>query len=295
MSLSLVALKKIFLNEKDPLKRAAIIFMISKIFFTDETANLLKLRTTCDEWEVFKKYLEEIKSKPEYLSIQIMFYQLQTENFFLFTVRNKALALDYGSVDNDMEVYTDGMKLDEILWREIKHDLRSLEQSEIDLKQLNSIREEAMKPFDKMFPEKDLLAQALTEFSTVKAFLTETKKPTEPVKVSRKEVSQACREFLKTSGGGSMYKEVEVEELEWNSDLEPTTSEISKISRRKRPKVAPKRIKAPASPCSSSSDSEAEKDFLRMNRSLGYHSQNVMKGIGAIENMSNKLKQCYGE
>lgn len=255
-------------------------------------ANVLKLKVTSDEWIVFSDFLNELKELPAYESIRIMFYHLFTENFFRFSLKNKALALDFGTPVNEIESQMDSNQ-DVMFWNEIRHDVRALEKTEVvDLIQLNVLREEAIKPFANMLPERSLLLEALNEFESIKQAIQE---PVEaaPSKVSRKQVNQACRNFLKSSGAGSMPREIEFEEVDWNSDEEfaITSRKLTKLKRSKHSEKS--KESNDRAHDSSNSDSDSEKDFKRMNRSMGYSSQNVMHGIGAAKHFSEKLKRCY--
>lgn len=259
-------------------------------------ANMLKLRIVSDEWNVFKEFIEKIKDKKEFESFKVMFFHLYSENFFRFTMKNKALALDYGTPDGEMETQA-GSNRDAIFWNDIRREVEVLDRSEVvDLMQLNALREEAIAPFKKMFPENSQLSEAFIEFEMLK---TAIEAPTEAAgssRVSRKEVSQACRDFLKTSGAGSALSQIEIEEIEWDSDLEDFEATSSRSSKKKRRKEAKrqKRAKQTRHHNASSSDSDSEKEFKKMNRTLGFCTQNVMKGIGAGI-FSDKLKQCYGK
>lgn len=68
--------------DKSILKRSAIIYLFCKLYFTDKTVSLLKLRVTNEEFIEFKAFVEIISKVPAYQTIQIMFWQLYVENFF---------------------------------------------------------------------------------------------------------------------------------------------------------------------------------------------------------------------
>lgn len=243
---------------------------------------------------MFSEFLDELKELPAYEKIRIMFYHLFTENFFRFSVKNKALALDFGTPENDFDSQMDSNQ-GTIFWNEIRKDLKTLENSDVvDLIQLNALREKAIEPFANMLPEKALLTEALNEFEAIKLAVQEPVQSA-PLKVSRKQVSESCRAFLKTSETGSMVQNIEIEEVEWNEDAEfvTTSKRRSKVRGRKRA-ANPKETKEQDQD-SSSSDSSSEKDFKRMNRTMGFSSQNVMYGIGAAKHFSEKLKNCYGK
>jgi Small nuclear RNA activating complex (SNAPc), subunit 1 len=291
-----VALKNKFLAEKSSMKRAGIIFLMSKIYFTDDMANMLKLRITNEEWIVFKEFIEKIKDKKEFEAFKIMFYHLFTENFFRFTMKNKVLALDFGTPDNEMETQVNSNN-DVKFWSELRREVEVLEKSEVvDLIQLNAAREEAIEPFKKMFPETSPLSEALDEFETLKTAIKAPLEKPAPSRVSRKEVSQACRDFLKSSGAGSVLSQIEIEEIEWDSDMEDFEATSSKSVKKKKRRDTKRQNKTKQTRLqdTSTSESDSEREFKKMNRNLGYSTQNVMKGIGAA-NFSDKLKQCYGK
>lgn len=274
-----------------------MVFLMCKIYFTDEIGNLLKLRVTHNEWIEFANFIDGFKLQSDYENTKIMFYHLVTESFFKFTMLNKALALDYGTVENETEAQIDADR-DGKFWQSIRRDVEVLEQTDVkELIQLNALREEAMRPYDNLFPEKKLLTEALDEFEAVKAAINEPIEASAGAsKVSRKEVNQACKDFLKSSGAVSYVQQFEIEEIEWDSDtdLEMSVAEISKRSKKtQKRQEKTKREKKPASDFSDS-DSGSEQNFKKMNRTMGYATQNVMLGIGAASNLSEKLKKCYG-
>lgn len=288
-----ISLKNKFLADDSTVKRAAIIFLLCKIFFTDDMANMLKLRIISDEWKVFAEFIEGIKYQKLYEPFLIMFYHLYTENLFKFTIKNKALALDYGTPENDMGSSADSAR-NAIFWSDIQNEIEVIEKSDlIDLMQLNNLKEQAIEPFKKMFPENSMLSDAFAEFKTLKTVITEPTVAAAPAKVSRKEVSQACRTFLKESGAGSAFSQVEIEEVEWESDLDDFEEMTHGRSKKRKEMKRRKKIKEAVKKESSSSDSDSEREFRKMNRTLGFTTQNVMKGIGAGI-FPDKLKEVYG-
>lgn len=288
----LTALKKLFIKlESSPLKRAALIFMFSKIYFTDDIAIILKLRITSDEWNVFKGYLNEIRPNPSYKTICVMFYQLFNQHFFRFTMKAKALAIDYGKPEvhssQKLEIYNNSTEFS----RDIRNEIEKLENVDVaDLHQLNALREEAMKPFEEMFPEKDLLTTTLKQFDAIKNMLKESTELTAP-KMSQKEVNKACEEFLKASSSGPSNQRIDLSEPSDESDYDFDETPM-KIRRTRSSKTKEKKKTEPAPPKQSDSESqESDKEFKNMKRRLGFRSQNVMKGIGVDNN--EKLKFYY--
>lgn len=290
----LIGLKNRFLSE-DPkchLKRGAIIFLLCKIYFTDDLANMMKLRITSDEWKTFMDYMEAIKELRGYETVRVMFYHLSTESFFKLTVKNKTLALEYGSPQTEMNPQIDSSQ-NIIFWNEIRDEIRLLEKSEIvDLRNLNVVKEEAFRPFEKMFPERGLLTDTLHEFDMLKKFFHEPNEPA-PSRITQKLVSQACRDFLTTDGKCSGLQ-MNLEEVDSDEDSAETSTTEKKSMKSEKQKYGAKLKDHKDFERDSSSDSCSEKDYRRMIRSLGYHSQNVMQGIGAHNFFSDKLKKCYG-
>lgn len=259
--------------------------MLCKIYFTDDIANQLKLRITCDEWEEFKCFNSDIKDLQEYEIIKIIFYQLFTEGFFNITMRNKRLALDYGSpIEDDIPVYGDQ---NQVFWNEIREEIQLLEKTDVaELKQLNEIRQNASLPFKGIFPEQNLLSQALQEFDAVKDLIqaSQTSK-SPPPKVSKMKTKKISSKF--SSAKSSVIFKNEDIKIENDSESEITSPETKK-RRQQRKGVTVKQETS-----GHSSSSEGEEDFRRMRRTMGCESQNVMKGIGASENISDKLKKAY--
>jgi len=123
------ALKIKFLKEEERLKKAALLFLLCKILFTDDTANMLCIRITNDEWSGFRSFIDDIKELPAYKLILLMCYNLFNEGFLRFTIKTKPLALDYGQPEtrhNDLEVTRGVALLMEIENTIDEHDLTSL-------------------------------------------------------------------------------------------------------------------------------------------------------------------------
>lgn len=278
------------MSEVSLIKRAAIVFLWSKLYFTDDVGNVIKLRIIGEEWTVLSNFIEAIKQDPQFVAIRVMFYHLFTEKFFRFTVKNKALALDFGTPDSEEKLISDNRET--VFWSDIRREIEILENTGVvELTQLNSIREEAIKPFANMFPEQQLLKEALKDFDELKLII----QPTETQvgeKVTRRKMSQACRNFLKKSGVSSHMKHIDLEEVlsENESELNVASTSKKAASKRKLPQRKPKEKLSGNELLSSESDGEEE--FKKMNRSIGYTTQNVMRGIGAVS-FPNKLKKCY--
>lgn len=247
------------------------------------------LRVSSDEWKVFDEYIDRLKDLEEYQTIRIMFYHLFTENFFKLTVKVQVLALEFGNPSNDTKSQLDSTQ-ENIFWNNIRNEISNLENNEIvDLINLNTIRKEAIKPYEAMFPEKGLLEEALNEFEMVKQLdqkPRDVQKP--PTRITQKEVSQACRDFLNVS---SAARQMQIQQINLDEDSQPSSSKKPKGSKNR--KEEKRKTVEELELNSSDSDSDSEKEFKRMNRSLGYNSQNVMQGIGASKHFSEKLKKCY--
>lgn len=279
-------------SQETNLRRAAIIFLICKIYFTDDIGNVVKLRITNDEWNVFVEFINSVKHQPEYLNARIMFYYLFVEHFFKFTVKNKALALDYGIVEDEKGAQPDA-NADSTFWDSISKEIKAVERNEIaGLLELDKLRDEAMAPFEMLLPERPSLHEAFDEFKMLQEVVL--RPSTEmPQKATRKQVSEACRKFLKNPGPGATYHvESQSEDIEMDSDTEAGI-EKKKTKRTKRKKAGTSK-EMKKQPESSSSESENERNFNRMVRSLGFNNQNVMRAIGT-ETFSEKLKRCYGK
>lgn len=286
---ALVGLKKKFLQEGSRIKRSAIVFLLSKIYFTDDMANTLKLRITVEEWSSFKDFMWEIKPLPEFDCIRIMLFHLFTENCFRFTMKNKSLALDYGAPDDGNETCADPNQNAQF-WLDVEREIEILQRTDVvELTQLNALREEAIKPFQEMFPERGLLSEALNNFDVIKSCVASAPAPAAaPAKVSRKEVNQACKEFLKASGAGSYVRQIEIDEIDSDSFYEPPErSQTSKKGRKKKEAAGTQKVKVEPDD-SDSSDYDGDRDFSR-------HHQSFLKGAAAAGNFTDKLKRCYGK
>lgn len=238
IDLTLIALKKKFIDEKSNLKRAGLIFLISKIYFTDEIAISLKLRIEQDEWNVFKAYIKEIRNDIEYQNICLVFFQLFTENFFKFTLKNTQMALDNCS-QLRAQVYS---KYDDILssstpfWTSIENKIKCLDQVNVaELKQLSDIKEEEVEVFDAILPEKVYIDKVFEEFSALKTYLDKSKQNKKPV--SRKEMTAACRDYLKSSRTDKRTASI----FESDEDINLLENMFTSSRRRKSSRKAKKR------------------------------------------------------
>lgn len=205
-------------------------------------------------------------------------------------MKNKALALDYGEVDKDPGIKIDPNE-DVLFWSDITKEIKTLDRNDIAaLLELEALRNEAMEPFDSMFPERSSINEALEEFETLKEIVFPQNDEV-PAKATRKQVSQQIKNYFKSSGpSGSMDDQFDSEDIDMHSGTETETEK--KKTRKNRRKKAGNSKKIEERRDSNSSESEDGNNFKRMVRSLGFNSQNVMKGIG-VETFSEKVKRCY--
>jgi hypothetical protein len=226
---TLTALKKKFLEEKSNLRKSALIFLISKIYFTDDVATNLKLRIIKDEWEQFLQFFNSVKQFEEYQDVCIMFCHLYTENFFRFTMKSITLALDYG--DNQQSNVYD-ISSTTIFWNELDDDVKNMNHIDVEeLKKLDELRKQSIQPFEHSIPEVVKVSEILDEFTEVQKTLDKFKEG-ETSKKSRKEMLQVCRDYLK-SNNSSSSRRLEDEISSLSSIIQPSTSKsaIKKISK----------------------------------------------------------------
>lgn len=251
----------------------------------------MKLRITNDEWTVFRSFMDELQGLTEYETVRVMFFHLLTENFFRFTMKNKALALDFGTNDSEVDESIDASR-ESKFWSDLRGEIYAMEKSDlVELKQLNELREEAGKPFDKMFPERGDFSEVLEDFETLKA-ATNSKSSEATSKVTRRGMSQACRDFLKAAGAGSLVRTIEIEEIEWDSDVAesfetPNTNQPAKSKRSKRQAATSKKRKQ--NELSSSSSDDSDEDSKKIIKS----GQSHVKQIIGLEKFPEKLKKYY--
>jgi hypothetical protein len=297
IDLTIAELKKKFLNEKSTLKRCGLIYFFSKFFFTDDVASKLRMRVICSEWEVFKEFIIEIKQHPKYIDFLIMIYQLFTESFIRFTLKSNPLALDYGSPDNEKDSY-DSTSVT-TFWNEIEREIMRLEHVDIaELKQLNEIRKVAIKPFENELPEKVSIDEVIDEFASFQQTVAKLKQ-SESTRVSRKEINQACKDFIKVAGSSSRS----LQELsESDADLETLMSDVASSSARRK-KLAKKRAKNKNNKTerksqevkTSSDESASEVELTPQQKALrkrGILTQN-MEITRSVFEYPDKLKNCY--
>lgn len=236
-----------FLDEKSNLRKSAIIFLISKIYFTDDVATNLKLRIIKDEWKQFLQFFNSVKQLEEYQDVCIMFCHLYTENFFRFTMKSIVLALDYGE-NQQSNVYD--ISSTTIFWNELNDDVKNLNQVDVaELKKLDELRKQAIQPFEESLPEIVKVSEIFDEFTEVEKLLNKFKEG-EKTKKSRREMLQVCRDYLKTSGSSSTRR------------MDDEISSISSIIQSNMPSTSRSSVRK-LSKLENSSDSDNELDILK--------------------------------
>lgn len=282
---------------------------MGKIYFTDEVAHSLRLRITADEWDVFSSYIDLTKRDPKYLPIFIIINHLVASNFFRFTVKNKSLALDYGSAEIEVVSNID-VGRDTVFWNELKRDVEILQKCEVvELNQLKSIHDELMKPYEDLLPKSNALDEALELFDEIKKIIDEPQIK-ETAIMSKKEIAAACDEFLKPSTSQQVHENSYSKFLSDygdSSDLEDLDSILSKKSKKKtrNSKKKPGRrkqeiqeqrniagVKKVGKVEMSSSDSDDNIEISR--KTMSSIHQSVIRGVG-VEKYSEKLKRCYDD
>lgn len=296
----LIALKNRFLGEEETVKRAALIFVISKIYFTDELAIDIRLRITSMEWDVFSSFIEMSKLNSAYLPTYIMINHLLAQNFFKFTVKNKSLALESGSPEVDTNLQVDLVR-DRLFWDDLKHELEILDKRNvIELRQVELIHNEVMKPYEDLFPQTNDLSDALEIFEQVKKEVNEPHEYDGKLlsqNLTRKEVLAVSDNFIKSqSTSAQLYRTRYEYESYDESDPDFVVSEApSSFKKSKRTKKERKRkrnkkseeVQKNKEESSSSSDNE---DYIE-SRKTNRH-QSVIEGVGC-EKFSSRLRQCY--
>lgn len=227
-------------------------FLISKIYFTDDVATNLKLRVIKEEWEEFLNFFNSVKFDEEYQDVCIIFCHLYTENFFRFTMKSTPLALDYGE---NQQTSAYDVSSTTTFWNELSSDIKKLDQVDVEeLKQLGDIRSQAIQPFEETLPEVVNISEIFDEFGDIEQTVVKFKE-SGAAKKSRKEVLQVCRDYLKTNSGFNSKIiddeitsiETYVESFKKSTDKKAGSSSRSSIKKIKK---------------SNSSDSESEMDKL---------------------------------
>lgn len=308
-------MKNKFLAEEDSVKRAALVFIISKVYFTDEVAQSLRLRITAEEWNVLSSYIELIKRDPQYLPIFIMFNHLIDADFFRFTVKNKTLALDYGSAENEVASTID-LHRDRVFWDELGRDVAAIEACNVaELKQLKSIHDELIQPYQELLPESNALEDALQLFDEIKEIIKQPQKAVmtpSSARMTRKEIAEACDEFLKPStskinrrSSRRLSDSEDDDDCDLNDvDLDSLLSRANKkkknpqnsrrkVSRGKKDVQRPKKVASVSQMdidvSSSNSDSDAD---VNSRKTMSSVHKSVLQGMG-VDKYSEKLKKCY--
>lgn len=278
MDQSLIELKKKFLKEKKILRQAAIIFLMSKLFFTDDVAMEIKLRITGDEWDVFKKFIADIKGKQEYESSLLMTFHLYTENFFHFTLRSKKLALDYTTQDHEDEDNGIDLSHSRAFLQEITEEIIKMQINVTELKQLAQIRDEVLKPFEDLLPEKVSIEDALESFEEIKECINQLC-CNSPKKVSRKEIIQSYKEYKNQPTTSSFN-------LESGTDAESGT-ESATTSKKKKRKIDKRKLRKSLKATQVDEDSDSERDFK------GNLPKKTFQGLGMFGEHSEELENEY--
>lgn len=241
MDYTMQALKRKFIEEKSNLKKAALIFLLSKLYFTDETAAHLKLRIINEEWLVFRQYIKDIKNDLEYTNICLMFYQLYTESFFRFTLKIKIL--DFGTEENLRENFDDISCESTQFWNTVENEIKRLEHVTMnEIKQLCEIRDEIIQPFDSVLPEKISIDEILEEFSAFKLNIDRLKQT--DLSISRKEVLQVCRDYMKKTTAGRINSKNLANLTDDEIDFEALNSVSIRTNKKKKSVNAQKSVKS---------------------------------------------------
>lgn len=285
-------------------------FFMGKVYFTDDTAQALRLRITAEEWDVFSSYIDLTKREPPYLPIFIIINHLIGADFFRFTVKNKSLALDYGSSENEVASSVD-LQRDKVFWDELKRDVANLEHREVaELKQLKSIHDELMQPYIERLPESNDLEEALELFNEIKQILNQPQSAAVSRNMTKRQISEACDEFLKPStsqinqrssrydyASESESDDIDLDDLESLLSKTNTTTKKKVRNRRKKPAKRKQDVREQKDAAGkmevdgSTTESNSETD-TSSRKTMSSIRQNVMKGVGA-EAYSEKLKRYY--
>lgn len=251
---------------------------MSKVFFTDDVATTRKLRVNGEEWQVFKLFLDTVSSE----GIRLMMFHLFTEKFFRFTIKSKKLALDFGQPESGRENENEVIdaRQSRTFWKDISDELIRLEHTDIaELKQLAEMRDEALKPFDDLLPEKVSIDDAIENFMIIKQCVNNAN--TESLKkTSRKEIIQSCKDYINQPNSSALKSIlVGVSDLSESDCSKPyTTTTKQKIVRTRKKPNQPKVIK------------EDENDSEDSENELGKLNQKV---LGTFATCSEKLKKAY--
>lgn len=288
---TLIALKNKFLTETSQLKKAGLIFLLAKIFFTDSVGFKLKLRVNAEEWKTFKDFLNAVKSN----DIRLMIYHLFTENFFRFALKSRQLALDFGAPENIREFEIIDSSHSRTFWKEVSDELTRIEHTDlVELKQLAEIRDEALKPFEHLLPEKVSIEDAINNFMVIKECV-ETASTESPQKASRREVIQSCKDFINQPGASSSQLKsilVDVSDLSESDCNKPLTSARRKHVIKRSPRKKKNQRKEANKEVEEESET-SENEFKKMTQRIGFTTQNILQGIGTFGSCSDKLKKAY--
>ncbi|CAO1423905.1 unnamed protein product [Diamesa tonsa] len=258
--LCLESLKKIFLMDKSILKRSAIIYLFCKLYFTDKTVSLLKLRVSNEEFIEFKAFVEIISKVPAYQTVQIMFWQLFVENFFRFSLKSTILSLDFGKMDHFVEEEKQMIESAEF-WNDIKKEINNLNACEVEeLKELDKVHTELIKSFDTILPESDNLNRALEEFEELKTTVENTTLFLPKIIRNRRIMSQQYKEFIQSKNNKD------------DSDDSLTKQPLARRKTRKYKKRVTKETDSDSSVTSTDSQFNPKRS--------DYHAHNISKAFG---------------
>ena len=146
-------IKKIFLAKDSQLDKAASIFLLYKLYFTDSYAKALKIRVENEDFAKFKEFIQEVEGNAEFQPITFMFWHLVSEGAFMFVSRSYVLGLDIymyktGQQQEENEHIIDSM----LFWKDLKavvNDLKTCDQE--DLNEIDALHTKAVFCIGKLY------------------------------------------------------------------------------------------------------------------------------------------------
>lgn len=261
----------------------------------------MKLRLSGEEWGSFKAFLDNVKDDGDFINVCIMLYHLYTESFFRFTVKTRKLALDYGAPENALSNELIDTTKSKVFWKEIQDELQILQHTNVEeLKQLAAIRDEAIKSFDDLLPEKASIDETLETFEAVQNAVKKLSVES-PKKATRREMVQTCKDYLHHPPNDSTvaFRGLQIDEVNTNIDIEGITDEVTKKKRKRKnilvkkqtrsKKRRPQKSAKKPQDVLESGGSESESQKVNKKRMpYGFVTQKHM-----LENCAEKLKQFY--
>ena len=139
-------IKKLFITKKTHLEKSVLLFLLYKLYMTDNYVKILKIRVDIEEFAEFKKFIKEIEELSNFNEIKFMFWYLVSKDAFSYVSRSYVLGLDIYTTKTGQQQEENEHTIDSMLfWKDLKITCNQLKNYNIqELKDLDSMHNNAV-------------------------------------------------------------------------------------------------------------------------------------------------------